>query len=121
MHPNFRVTARTEIRMKKAEYGWCDDSHIVIGTEDKEILIFDQTSAITPLDEKEQRRTDLEYSKFLGMQKISLHKNGTEIVLFQTDATEYIIRFFLYLILAAGFVGITLGAIKQQYLGKDTQ
>lgn len=23
-------------------YGWCDDSHIVIGTADKEILIFDQ-------------------------------------------------------------------------------
>ena len=66
---------------------------------------------------RRQNRTNLEYSSFLGMKKIVLHRNGEEKILFQTDTTAFIIKFFVgYAVVLGGF-GVICGVDQTDISG----
>ncbi len=174
-YPVFYTLAADDIE----GYGWSDEEHIVIGTEDKDIMVFDGNGALMRIFSVEniadtysmylqegiyifpnrsdnayvyepdgtlresgkqdiywerlniksrsvtleaarrQNRTNLEYSSFLGMKKIVLHRNGEEKILFQTDPTTFIIKFFVgYAVVLGGF-GVICGVIKRTYLEQE--
>lgn len=157
-------------------YGWSDEEHIVIGTEAKDIMVFDENGmlmrifsvdniadnysmylqdgiyifpnrsdnayvyepdgtlresgkqdiywerlniksrSVTLEAERRQNRTNLEYSSFLGMKKVTLHRNEEEKILFETDTTAFIIKLFGGYAVALGGFGVICGVIKRTYL-----
>ena len=160
-------------------YGWSDEEHIVIGTEAKDIMVFDENGmlmrifsvdniadnysmylqdgiyifpnrsdnayvyepdgtlresgkqdiywerlniksrSVTLEAARRQNRTNLEYSSFLGMKKVALHRNEEEKILFETDTTAFIIKLFGGYAVALGGFGIICGIIKRTYLEQE--
>ena len=160
-------------------YGWSDEEHIVIGTEAKDIMVFDENGmlmrifsvdniadnysmylqdgiyifpnrsdnayvyepdgtlresgkqdiywerlniksrSVTLEAARRQNRTNLEYSSFLGMKKVALHRNEEEKILFETDTTAFIIKLFGGYAVALGGFGIICGVIKRTYLEQE--
>lgn len=174
-YPVFYALAADQIE----GYGWSDEEHIVIGTEAKDIMVFDENGTLMRIFSVEniadnysmylqdgiyifpnrsdnayvyepdgtlresgkqdiywerlniksrsatleaarrQNRTNLEYSSFLGMKKVALHRNGEEKILFQTDTTAFIIKLFGgYAVVLGGF-GVICGVIKRTYLEQE--
>lgn len=160
-------------------YGWSDEEHIVIGTEAKDIMVFDENGmlmrifsvdniadnysmylqdgiyifpnrsdnayvyepdgtlresgkqdiywerlniksrSVTLEAARRQNRTNLEYSSFLGMKKVTLHRNEEEKILFETDTTAFIIKLFVGYAVALGGFGVICGVIKRTYLEQE--
>ena len=160
-------------------YGWSDEEHIVIGTEAKDIMVFDENGtlmrifsvdniadnysmylqdgiyifpnrsdnayvyepdgtlresgkqniywerlniksrSVTLEAARRQNRTNLEYSSFLGMKKVTLHRNEEEKNLFETDTTAFIIKLFVGYAVALGGFGVICGVIKRTYLEQE--